>query len=347
MKDRVSVGLIGYGLAGAVYHAPLITSEPRLRLKSVATTRREQIAKDLPGVAVVSLDGLFDEPDIDLVVIASPNASHFPLAKRALEAGKHLVVDKPLTITLAETDELIALAARKEKLITVFQNRRWDGDFITVQKLVREQVLGKLGQFVSQFERFRPVVSTNWREEAGPGSGLYYDLGPHLIDQALTLFGMPDALIGDITRIRPGAATEDYFHVVLQYDGLRAILHGSNLIYCPGPRFALYGDRGSFYKFELDVQEKHLKEGMRPGMPNWGVAPIESAGMLYLADRTERAVPLERGQYQEFYSGIAATLLTGSKPPVTTEQARNVMYILEEGLRSAREGCRISISNKS
>lgn len=344
MTDRVTVGLIGYGLAGAVYHAPLIVSEPRLRLKSVATTRQEKLAKDLPGVVPVSAEALLEDPEIDLVVVASPNSSHFPLAKQALEAGKHVVVDKPFTNTLAETDELIAIAARKKRLITVFQNRRWDGDFRTVQKLIAENAVGRVGYFESKFERFRPTVSANWREEAGPGSGLYFDLGPHLIDQALILFGTPRSIVGDITRIRPAAVTEDYFHLILQYDGFRTILHGSNLVYCPGPRFTLLGDKGSFYKFELDVQEKHLKEGMRPGMPNWGVAPIESAGMLYLADRTERSVPLERGAYQEFYAGIAAALLTGSEPPVTTKQARSVMVLLEAGLRSAEEGCRVPLS---
>lgn len=343
MPDRVTVGLIGYGLAGAVYHAPLITDEPRLRLKSVATSRNEKLAKDLPGVAAVSVEAIFADPVIELIVVASPNQTHFPLAKRALESGRHVVVDKPFTITLAETDELVWLAERKGRLLSVFQNRRWDGDFRTVQKLVKEQAVGTLVYFESKFERFRPVVSTNWREEAGPGSGLYYDLGPHLIDQALILFGTPKAIVADITRLRPAAATEDYFHLILQYEGFRAILHGSNLVYCPGPRFTLLGDRGSFYKFELDVQERHLKEGMRPGMPNWGVAPIESEGMLYLADRTEHSIPTLPGKYEAYYGGIADALLTGANPPVTAQQARDVMVVLDAGLQSVREGCAVKI----
>lgn len=342
MGDRVTVGLIGYGLAGAVYHAPLITSEPRLRLKSVATSRSEKLAKDLPGVGAISVDAMFADPEIELIVVASPNQAHFPLAKRSLDSGRHVVVDKPFTITLAETDELVSLAERKERLVSVFQNRRWDGDFRTVQKLVAEQAVGRVGYFESKFERFRPVVSQNWREEAGPGSGLYYDLGPHLIDQALILFGMPKTIIADITRLRPAATTEDYFHLILEYDGFRAILHGSNLVYCPGPRFTLLGDRGSFYKFELDVQERHLKEGMRPGTPSWGVAPIASEGMLYLADRTERPIPTLPGMYEAYYSGIAASLLDGAKPPVTAQQARDVMIVLDAGLRSAREGCAVT-----
>ena len=341
---QVTVGLIGYGLAGAVYHAPLILSEPRMRIASVVSSRAEKVAQELPGArAIANPEALFDDPGIDLVVIASPNTTHFPLANRALESGKHVVVDKPFTITLAETDELISLASRKGLLVTVFQNRRWDGDFITVQKLISDNAVGHLAFFESKFERFRPVVSTNWRETAGPGGGLYYDLGPHLIDQALILIGMPQSLVADITRLRPAAVTEDYFHLVLQYDGFRAVLHGSNLVYCPGPRFALYGDAGSFYKFELDVQERHLKEGMRPGMPHWGVAPIESAGMLYLADRTERSVPISPGQYQMFYRGIAECLLDGAAPPVTPEQARNVMRVLEAGVQSAREARIISL----
>jgi scyllo-inositol 2-dehydrogenase (NADP+) len=345
MGDRITVGLIGYGTAGAVYHAPLITSEPRLRLKSVATSRSEKLAKDLPGVTAVSVEAIFADPEIELIVVASPNQTHFPLAKRGLEAGKHVVVDKPFTITLSETDKLISLAERNGRLLSVFQNRRWDGDFRTVQKLVKEQAVGTHVYFESKFERFRPVVSTNWREEAGPGSGLYYDLGPHLIDQALILFGMPKTIIADITRLRPSAMTEDFFHVILQYEGFRAILHGSNLVYCPGPRFTLLGDRGSFYKFELDVQERHLKEGMRPGMPNWGLAPIESEGMLYLADRTEHPVPTLPGIYQAYYSGIADALLAGAMPPVTPQQARDVMVVLDAGLRSAREGHTVALGS--
>lgn len=338
MSDRIAVGLIGYGLGGSVFHAPLVVSEPRLRLKSVVTSRSGEIARDLPTTAAVSdPKEIFDDPEIKLVVITTPNQTHFSLARQALEAGKHVVIDKPFTTSLAETDTLIALAKQRGLILSVFQNRRWDGDFLTICQLVRQQTLGNVSYFESRFNRFRPTIRPGWREEIGPGTGLLYDLGPHLVDQALVLFGVPNAIFADVAHLRSQGTADDYFHIILEYDRLRAILHASNLVYHPGPRFVLHSDRGSYVKFELDPQEQNLKDGIRPGMQSWGLAEPKSNGTLYLADESERQVPTLPGAYERYYAEIAGAILTGAEPPVTAKQGRDVMFVLEAAFRSARE----------
>lgn len=336
--ERITVGLIGYGMAGSVFHGPLIVSEPRLRLKSVVTSRAEQVSHDLPGVQTVpSVEGLLRDSEIQLVVIATPNQTHFQLAQQALGAGKNVVVDKPFTITLAEADELVALAERKRLLLSVFHNRRWDGDFRTVLQLVSRESLGNISYFESRFNRFRPEIKQGWREETGPGSGLYYDLAPHLIDQALTLFGLPKSVYVDLAHLRSQGTQDDYFHMLLDYESMRAVLHASNLVCHPGPRFTVHSELGSYVKFELDPQEQNLKDGIRPGMQSWGLAEPKSDGTLYLAGGSRQSVPTLVGTYEHYYAGTVDALLTGSPPPVTAQEARDVMLVLGAGLRSAYE----------
>ncbi len=334
----VNVGLIGYGMAGSIFHAPLISSEPRLRLKSVVTSRVEQLARDIPGAqAVADPELIFNDPEIQLVVVATPNQTHFSLALKALQAGKPVVVDKPFTVTLSEADELVAFAERKGLLLSVFHNRRWDGDFRTVQQLLSDGALGKVSYFESRFNRFRPTIKQGWREEPGAGSGLYYDLAPHLIDQTLTVFGLPKSVYLDLAHLRSLGSQDDYFHMLLEYEGLRAVLHASNLVCHPGPRFTLHSELGSYIKFELDPQEQNLKDGIRPGMRSWGLAEPRSNGTMYLADGSQALVPTLVGTYERYYAGIADALLTSAPAPVTAQEARDVMFVLSAGLRSAYE----------
>jgi scyllo-inositol 2-dehydrogenase (NADP+) len=333
----ISVGLVGYGSAGSVFHAPLILATPALRLKSVVTSRAEQV-RALGARPVARVAELLADPEIELVVVASPSDTHFEIACAALEAGKHLLVDKPFTITAAEAGELIALAGSKKRALSVFQNRRWDGDFVTVKRLLAERALGAVYHYEARYDRFRPKVRARWRELPGPGSGTLYDLGPHLIDQCLQLFGMPQAIAADAFAQRVGSEAVDYFHLVLHYGKMRAILHASVLVTEPGPHFTVHGDGGSFLKYGMDPQEDFLKAGKGPRDPGWGVDAPALYGELVLADGSRRKVETECGAYQDFYSAMA-DCISGSGPvPVDPADARDGLVVLEAAMRSAREG---------
>jgi len=334
--ERIAVGLIGYGLAGAVFHAPLVVEETRMRLAVVVTSRAEQVARELPGVrAVGSAEELLADPDIELVIVASPNTTHIPFARAALRAGKHVVIDKPFAPTLGEADSVIALAEEKGCLLSVFHNRRWDDGFRTVHHCIDQGLVGNVAHYEVHFDRFRPAIKQGWREQPLRGSGLLYDLGPHLIDQALVLFGLPKAVTADVVTQRPQAVMDDYFHLILDYGRVRAVLHAATLVCRPGPHFILHGDAGSFTKYGLDPQEAALREGQRPGMPGWG--ETTEHGVLTRADGTETTVETLPGSYEAYYAGIAASLRDGAPPPVAAGDARNVMLVLEAALRSAAE----------
>jgi len=278
----LQVALIGYGNAGRIFHAPLIPGVPGLQLACICSSRPEAVRADWPQMRVLATpEAVFADPGIDVVVVATPNASHHALAKAALQAGKHVVVDKPCCVTLAETDDFLATAQAKKRVLTVFQNRRFDSDFLALQQVLASGQLGRVVQVESHFDRYRPTVPARWREQSLPGSGLWFDLGPHLVDQALALWGLPDALCLDLACLRDGAQVNDWFHAVLRYDtrhgGLRVILHASTLVAELGPRWAVHGTQGSFTKFGLDTQEDALKAGRRPQMDalhDWGQDPI-------------------------------------------------------------------------
>ncbi|HEY0413068.1 MAG TPA: Gfo/Idh/MocA family oxidoreductase [Allosphingosinicella sp.] len=319
----IRVGLVGYGLAGSVFHAPLIAATPRMTLTAVMTSR------EAPH-AVLDLELLLGRAD--LVVIASPHRSHFPLARRALEAGKHVVVDKPFTVTVAEADALIALAAERERVIVPFHNRRWDGDFLTVETLLPR--LGEVSLFEAHWDRFRPGLREGWKEDPEQAAGLLIDLGPHLVDQALRLFGLPEAVGADLLAQRPGSRVDDYFALTLHYGRMRALLCASTLVAAPRPRFAVHGTAGSFVRFGIDPQEEALKAGADPREAGRDAGQ----GMLTLADGTRQAVPTERGRYLDFYGGVADAILDGAPVPVEAADAREGLRILEAARESSREG---------
>ena len=275
--EPIGVGLAGYGLGGSVFHAPLIQAAPGLRLHAVATSRAGQVHRELPGVRVVaSAEQLLEDPAVELVVVAAPNAVHHRLAAAALRAGRHVVVDKPFTLSVAEADELIALAGAADRRLSVFHNRRWDGDFLTVRRCLEADLLGEVSSFVS-LRPLPPVPKGGWKEEAVPGSGVLWDLGPHLIDQALQLFGTPATVWADVAVQRPGVEAVDYVHLVLGYGRLRVLLHAGMEVREPGPRFEVHGDRGSFVTWGMDTQEAALRAGGRPGDPGWERAPTAAA----------------------------------------------------------------------
>ena len=336
----VSVALLGYGYAGKTLHAPLIRGVPGLRLAAVMSSRAPHVHADLPGVPVVpSPEDVFVDPAIDLVVIATPNDTHFDLARRALTAGKHVVVDKPFTITAAEASALRALAERTGRLLSVFQNRRWDADFLTVSQLLAGGELGDVVHFESHYDRYRPVVLKRWREGAGPGAGIWYDLGSHLLDQALELFGPPDSIFADLAVQRSGGVAVDYFHVLLRCGRMRVILHAGNLVAGTVRRFEIHGARGSFVKYGMDPQEDALKRGAPPGGPGWGADPQEGVLTTWLEDAPRvRQLPMIPGNYPAYYQAIRDAIQNGAPNPVTPAEALAVMSLLELALRSAREG---------
>jgi predicted dehydrogenase len=341
--DPIRVALIGYGYVGKTFHAPLIKSVSGLQLTVVSSGQQEKVLDDFPGVQVLSNpEEAVSHPDVDLVVIASPNDSHVPLSIAALNAGKHLVVDKPFTITLAEAREIVALAEKKQRLLSVFHNRRWYTESLGAKAIIGSGCLGEVLHFESHFDRYRPVVRKRWREQEGPGAGLWYDLGPHLADEAMQLFGLPKKIQATLLNQRPSAEVDDWFHVQFDYGRLRVILHASNLVAGGVPHLTIHGTQGSWLKYSADVQETQLRSGMIPGDPGWGVDP--RPGVFYNgADGTVTEVPLPQGDQRQYYSGIRDAIRNQVPNPVPPAQAIAVMAVLETAIESSAKGQWVSL----
>jgi predicted dehydrogenase len=332
----IRVGLIGYGLAGSAFHAPLIAATPGMTLAAVVTSNPERAAQaraEHPGVAVVdSADRLWERAaELDLVVVASPNRTHVPLGLEALQAGLAVVVDKPLAATSADARRLVDEARRRGLLLSVFQNRRWDGDFLTLRRLIAEGALGEVHRFESRFERWRPAPKPGWRERGDPAEagGVLFDLGSHLIDQALVLFGPVQHVYAEIDRRRPGVEVDDDAYLVLTHaSGVRSHLWTSLAAAEQSGRFRVLGSRAAYVKTGLDVQEAALRAGARPGSSEWGAEPPDHWGRLGAGDEWQ-PVPTERGDYPAFYSAIAAALRDGTPPPVDPADAVRVLEVIE------------------
>jgi predicted dehydrogenase len=342
--DPIRVALIGYGLAGAVFHGPLISSTPGMSLATIVTgdpERRARASSDHPDAQLLAdVNALWERPaDHDLVVVATPNRSHVPLGLAALGAGLPVVIDKPMAPTAEGGRRLVSEAAERDLLLTVFQNRRWDGDFLTVRRLLSEDALGPIVRFESRFERWRPRVRPEaWRERGDPeeAGGLLFDLGSHLIDQAVVLFGPPRTVYAEVDHRRPSAEVDDDVFVALEHgSGVRSHLWMTVLAAIGGPRMRLLGMRAAYEKVGLDVQERALGEGSRPDDPAWGREPPDRWGRLGVGDDTS-SVETEPGAYPEFYRGVAASLRTGSPPPVDPNDSVAVLEIIEAALQSAR-----------
>ena len=346
------VGLVGYGLAGSVFHAPLIAATEGLVLDTIVTgspERRAQAQAEHPDVAFAATpDELWSRAaGLDLIVLASPNRTHVPLATAALEAGLPVVVDKPLAGTAAEARELAALAERRGLLLSVFQNRRWDSDFRTLRALLDKGALGEVQRFESRFERWRPQPKGGWRESGDPAEigGLLYDLGSHLVDQALTLFGPAATVYAEADVRRPGAAVDDDTFIALTHaSGVRSHLWMSATTARLGPRFRVLGSTAGYLKYGLDPQEAALREGHRPG-PGWGTEPESAWGTLGAGD-TARPLPTLPGDYPAYYPAVARALREGSAPPVTAEEAAAALDVLEAARRSASEGRTVTLDQR-
>ncbi|MFC4016472.1 Gfo/Idh/MocA family oxidoreductase [Micromonospora sp. GCM10011542] len=345
MAETLRVGLLGYGLAGRVFHAPLIAATPGLRLDAILTRdpqRQEQARQDHPGARLVDdADQLWQASDaLDLIVVATPNSQHVPMARAAVAAGLAVVVDKPLAPTSAESRALVEEADRRGVPLTVFQNRRWDGDFLTARRLVEQGELGRVLRFESRFERFRPTIKPGWRELASPeeAGGALFDLGAHLIDQAVQLFGPVRSVYAEVDRRRPGAQVDDDAFVALTHTGgVRSHLWMSAITAQLGPRLRVLGDRAGYTTYGLDVQEAALHAGGRPDAPGWGEVSPEQYGQLGV-DGELRPVPTEPGAYQSFYQQVAAALRDGTPMPVDPRDAVATVELIELAHRSAVEG---------
>jgi predicted dehydrogenase len=335
---RKRVGLIGYGLAGAAFHAPLIEAVPRLELAAIVTRddeRRAAARHSHPQAELVATAGDLWARELDLVVVAAPNRAHVPLARAAIDAGVAVVVDKPLAPNAAAARELVDAARAAGVLLTVFQNRRWDGDFLTARGLIDAGELGRVLRFESRFERWRPEIKEGWRELPDPdeAGGVLFDLGSHLVDQALQLFGPVRALHAEVDCRRADARVDDDSFLALEHEsGVRSHLWMSAVAADLGPRLRVLGDRAAYVKHGLDPQEAALRAGGRPGGTGWGEEPEESWGRVGAGEEW-RPVRTEPGAYMRFYEGVADAIADGAPPPVDPEDAVRVLELLDEALR--------------
>jgi predicted dehydrogenase len=350
----IRVGLIGFGFAGETFHAPLLLATDGLRLAAVASSNPTKVHARLgPDVIVTTPEELIARADIDLIVVATPNQLHHPQALAALRAGRHVVVDKPFTLDMVQARELAALAHDRGLLLSVYHNRRWDSDFLTLARVLHEGTLGRVVEFVSHFDRYRPQVRGRWRETATPGSGLWMDLGPHLVDQALRLFGAPSSIALDLAATRDGAVVDDWFHAQLRWShgphaGVRARLHASALVAKPNERFAVHGTRGTFLVEGLDPQEDVLKTGPSPADvagPGWGSDPRIAHLWLGEGDALRHEdVRLLNGSYPSYYAAVRDALRGVGANPVPPSEAIAVQELLDIGLQAARERREITLS---
>ncbi len=343
---NIRTGIIGYGLSGRVFHAPFIDVIDGFELAKISTSNQQNIEiikKRYPATEIVgSAQNIIEDEQIDLVIITSPNTVHFRLAKEALLAGKNVVIEKPFTNTTQEADELIELSKKKGKILTAYHNRRFVSDTKTVEKIINSGLLGELVDYETHFDRYRPEPrpAGYWREQALPGSGIFYDLGSHLIDQALHLFGLPLSVTAHITSQRPWAKADDCFDVKLHYPALTATLKSSMLASVPGPTFQIHGTKGSYVKYGLDVQEENLNRGMIPNTPDWGKEPESIWGKLvaeYKGEKMESVIESENGDYREFFFNLRDAIHGKSELLIKPEEARNVIRVIELAFQSNLE----------
>jgi predicted dehydrogenase len=338
----IGVGIVGYGLAGRSFHAPFVEAVAGLRLAAVATSdpaRRQRVRDEHPDAAIVAgVDELLARSDVELVVVASPNRSHVPVGTRALASGRHVIVDKPMAMDLPEAESLIEAAERAGRLLTVFQNRRWDGDFLTVRELIERGDLGAVDSIETRFERWA-TVGDEWRETAEEAGGPHRDLGAHLVDQCLQLFGPVDRVFAQIDRRRPGTRVEDSVFLAMEHaNGVHARVWTSLIAGHLGPRFRIRGLAGEYVKHGLDAQEAHLVGGMKPDDPDFGIEPVDRWGTLSTGDGATRTVPTLRGAYIRFYEMVRDAVRGDGPLPVDPADSARGLRILEAAERSARSG---------
>ena len=346
----MKTGVVGYGVAAQYMHLPFIVTNPKFQLQTILQRKGDEAKEKYPFIKIVrNLDEMLAEESLELVVITTPNVSHFDYAWRALEAGKHVVLEKPFTITSEDAKKLIAQAEKKNRVLSVYQNRRYVSDFLTIRQLLKENLLGEIVEFEAHYDRYRPEQRPNaWREENTPGSGILYDLGAHLIDQALCLFGLPKFVTADIRIQRPHARTTDYFELWLDYDFTKIILKSGMLVREPGPRYSIHGRLGSFIKSGEDPQEALLRKGFLPTAADWG----QEADSIYGELHTEingkiihEKYPSLAGNYGGFYNDLYNTIVKNEPLKVKPEHGFNTIRLIELATESSQKKCRIPCTN--
>lgn len=345
MKN-INVGIIGYGLSGRLFHRPFVQAVEGFTLRKIVTQdplKKFQAQTDCPGVQLVDHpENLFKDPEIDLIVICTPNTLHSIMAEQAMQAGKHVILEKPFTVTAIEAEHLIDVSNNTKRLLSVYHNRRFDSDFRTVKQIISDAQLGRLVEFESHFDRFKPNIKESaWREKPLPGSGTLYDLGSHLIDQALNLFGMPSELYADLRAQRNGSI-DDNFELILYYPDLKVTLKAGTLVKEPLPRFILHGTRGTYMKYGMDVQEDALKSGMRPSDHTWGNEPETIWGVLNTIEGRS-VIKSAQGDYRDYYRNIYKAVVHGLPLDVTAQDGLNVIRLIEAAIRSHQEKRRITL----
>ena len=346
MAKKIKTALLSYGMSGEVFHVPLLLAHKGFEIVSIWQRNTQKGPKHSFKV-VTDYQEVLNDPLVELVVVNTPNETHFPYAAEALRAGKHVIVEKPFTVTVKEADELMGLAEKHKRMLTVFQNRRWDADFLTVRKVLDAGLLGNLVECEIHYDRFRNYIEQNtWKEIAKPGTGILYNLGSHLIDQALVLFGMPRYVDARMGIQRPGGEVDDFFDIRMEYNGFFVILKSSYLVREQGPRFILHGTDGSFIKSGIDPQEQDLKDKKTPGSPQWGEESKQWWGKLNTTMKGQQVEgPFETvpGNYLSFYDNIYDVLSAGKQPVVKAREARNVIQLIEACQESNRTRCAVRI----
>lgn len=345
MEKNIRTGIIGFGLSGRVFHAPFVDVVEGFELSKISTNNLNNTSiaqKRYPNTTVVPEgQSIINDDNIDLVIVTSPNTVHFDWAKAALLANKHVVVEKPFTVTLAEAEELIELSKQKKKILTVYHNRRFTSDTKTVKKILTSGLLGDVVDYETHFDRFRPQPKPGaWREDALPGSGIFYDLGSHLIDQSLYFFGMPQAVTAHIQSVRPWAKADDAFDVKLHYPTHTATIKSGTLAKIPGPTYQIHGTKGSFVKYGLDVQEENLEKGQIPNTPNWGMEPESIWGTLKAeceGVEISSVIQSEKGDYRDYYINLRDAIWGKTEIAVTAEEGANVIKIIELAIQSNKK----------
>jgi scyllo-inositol 2-dehydrogenase (NADP+) len=345
-KVVMKTGVVGYGVAAQFMHLPFLITNPDFQLQYILQRRGNEAADKYPSVKVVrSLDEMLYDESLELVIITTPNDTHFDYAWRALEAGKHVVLEKPFTITSSDAKKLITQAEKKKRVLSVYQNRRYVSDFLTIRKLLNEKQLGKPVEFEGHYDRYRPERRPNaWREQNTPGSGILFDLGAHLIDQAFCLFGLPRYVTADIRIQRPDARTTDYFDLWFDYDFTKIILKAGMLVREPGPRYTIHGMSGSFIKYGEDPQEALLRKGILPTAADWGRESEDIFGLLHTeidGEIIKEKYPSLAGNYGGFYVDLYDTIRKGEPLKVKPEHGFNVIRMIELATESNEKKCRI------
>ncbi|WP_077623602.1 oxidoreductase [Sediminibacillus massiliensis] len=339
--NKVKVGLIGYGFSGAVFHAPILKALDQFEIKKVVSSKRDKVFEEVGAVEVTEeLEDVLNDREIELIIITTPNRYHYDMAKRSLLAGKNVILEKPMVLDSKQGEELIQLAKEKKLMLSVYQNRRWDNDFLTIKELIKNESLGTMNTFIAHYDRFNPKPNQLWRERKEKGAGTLYDLGSHLIDQALHLFGEPQEVFCDLWNQREASVVDDYFHLILGYQRMRVILHSGSIVKQQGPKYLLHGSKGSFIKYGEDRQAEDLMDGKSPVGENWGADKPEWHGTLYVNEGGqpfEKKVKTVPGSYPSYYEGIYNCLRGQGQNPVPAEEGLATIRIIETAVKSSKQ----------